>query len=147
LKSMEVNRSVVNNTLELYPGVAADFFKKLISEDGKIFFKDYNNRSVLFDEVTYLKGHSQAKYAERTALLTGVEQTLKAPDEVWINDVGGKYFNQYVFLKYYKGQTLAAFAEISDGIVYRLKTWFIVAESKVPKYKYRRGLLIKKPGA
>lgn len=147
LKSMEVNRSAVNNTLELYTGVAADFFKKLISEDGKIFFKDYNNRSVLFDEATYLKGHSQAKYAERTALLTGVEQTLKAPDEVWINDVGSNYFNQYVFLKYYKDQTLAAFAEISDGIIYRLKTWFIVSESKVPKYKYRRGLLIKKPGA
>jgi len=118
----------------------------MVSEDGKIFFKDYNNRSVLFDEAAYLKGHA-TKYDERTILLTGVEQTLKNPDEVWVNNYSGKLFNQYVFLKYYKDQTLAVIAEIKEQTVYAVRTWFKIEEAgKVPKNKYRRGLPIKKPG-
>jgi hypothetical protein len=137
---------MVTDPLSIYSGSAAEFFKKMANEDGKIFFKDYNDRSVLFDESAYLKGHSEVKYADRTSLLTGVQQTLQLPDEVWINDTGSKTFNQYVFIKYYTDKTFAAFAEIKDGIVYRLKTWFTIEEGKVSKYKYRRGLLIKKPG-
>lgn len=149
LKQMEELRANANNALQSYVGTAADLFKTLASEDGKIFFKDYNNRSVLFDEAAYLKGHSEAKYAERTALLTGVEQTLKTPDEVWINNGDGELFNRYFFLKYYTDQTIAVIAEIKEGIVYQVKTWFKIEESagnKLSKYKYRRGLLIKKPG-
>ena len=146
LKSMEASRANALSDLPAYTGTAADFFKKLLSEDGKIFFKDYNGRAVLFDEAAYLKGHAEEKYAERTAMLTGAEETLKTPDEVWVNNYKGKLYNQYLFLKYYKDQTLAVLAEIKEGTVYRLKTWFTVKETGATKYKYRHGLLIKKPG-
>ena len=145
MQSVETLQAKALTTFTEYIGVAADFFKKLISEDGKIFFKDYNNRSVLFDEAAYLKGHTDVKYAERTALLTGVEETMKTPDEVWINNGDGKLFNRYFFLKYYTDQTMAVIAEVKDGTVYQVKTWFKI-EASVPKHKYRRGLLIKKPG-
>lgn len=149
LKPLDEIRTSTDRTLDFYNGTAADFFKQLVNEDGKIFFKDYNDRSVLFDETAYLKGHTADKYAERTILLNGVNDTIKAPDEVWINNGDGKLFNRYIFLKYYKDQTLAVVAEVSEGTVYQIKTWFKIEESTgstVPKHKYRRGLLIKKPG-
>lgn len=145
LKPMEEMRAAADKLLGLYTGTAADFFKKMISEDGKIFFKDYNNRSVLFDEAAYLKGHSDAKYLERTKLLTAVDEAMKMPDEVWVNNADGKLYNQYVFLKNYTDQTIAVFAEVKSATVYQVKTWFPI-DKKVDISKYRRGWLIKKPG-
>lgn len=145
IKPMDVLRSESENILPAYTGTAIDFFKQLIREDGKTFLKDYNGRSVLFDEAAYLKANVGDKLEERIALLNGVDETLKTPDEVWVNNYAGKLFNQYVFLKHYSDQTLAVISEIKEGIVYQVRTWFKVEET-VPNTKYRRGLLIKKPG-
>ncbi len=146
LGSYEKNRTKTKELFKEYEGTAADYFKNMKSENGKVFFTDYNKRSVLFDEDKYLKGHSLKKYEVRTKLLTAVEETLKTPDEVWINDnsIYRNKFNQYVFVKYYTDKTIVVTASIDEGKVYRVKTWFEVEEkARGLNLKYRWGLLIK----
>jgi SPP1 gp7 family putative phage head morphogenesis protein len=135
--------AIADKLFEAYLGTTADFLKQMIIEEGKLFFKDFKGRSVLFDESVLLKGSAGIK-SERIKMLTGVGEALKAPDEVWINNADGKLFDQYVFLKYYTDQTLAVIAEIKEGISYQVKTWLKADETVLTK-KYRKGLLIKKP--
>ncbi|HAZ00704.1 MAG TPA: hypothetical protein DCY97_00795 [Marinilabiliales bacterium] len=148
LKSYKAMRGAVTGDLPLYDGTAGDFIASLQKQAGKSLFTDYNGRAIEFDESVFLKGHSPAKYAARTKYFKAVSETLKSPDEVWINNVDSteKLFNQYVFLKYYKDVTLAVIGAIEEGTVYRVKTWFPVRENARTKYAYRWGLLIKKPG-
>lgn len=143
LGSYEQNRAKSTEEFIPYQGSSTDFFDKLTKEDGKVFFTDYNDRSVLFDEKKYLKGHSDKKYQERTKYIQAAAGALKTPDEVWINDFEGKTMNQYVFIKYYIDKTIAVVAEIADGNIYRIRTWFPITENKFTKLKYRYGLLIK----
>lgn len=158
LKSYEQYRTAASASLPAYEGTASNFIDGLKKEDGRSFFTDWKGRSVEFDEQTYLKTHTQAKYDSRTRYLKAVSETIKSPDEVWINnqDTAKRTFNQYVFLKYYTNEVLAVIGSIEKGQVYRVKTWFPVAEttrSKLKakrvahKYAYRWGLLIKKPGS
>lgn len=142
LGSMQQNRAKATQELIPYKGTAAEYFKGLKTEDGKLFFTDYNQRSVLFDETKYLKGHTLVKYAERTNYIEAAGETLKNPDEVWINATQDK-LSQFVFVKYYKNQSVIVITEIKEGKVYRVITWFPVTENKATK-GYRSGLLIKK---
>jgi SPP1 gp7 family putative phage head morphogenesis protein len=156
LKSYEQMRASATGKLPVYEGPAKDFIDGLKKEDGKSFFTDYLDRSIEFNEEVFLKGHSAAKYASRTGYLKAVSEALKTPDEVWINSgETRKTFDQFVFLKYYQDQVLAVIGAIDEGTVYRVKTWFPVSETAksgirakrlAHKYKYRWGLLIKKPG-
>lgn len=142
LGTMQQNRAKANQEFMPYKGTAAEYFKKLQSEDGKLFFSDYNKRQVLFDEAKYLKGHTLKKYAERTKYIVAAGETLNNPDEVWIN-AAEKKLSQYVFVKYYKNVSVIVITEIKDGKVYRVKTWFPVTENKATK-SFRSGLYIKK---
>ncbi|MFZ6038642.1 MAG: phage portal protein family protein [Bacteroidota bacterium] len=157
LKSYEQMRSNAQGKLPVYDGAIKDFVDALKKEDGKTFFTDYNSRSILFDEQDYLKGHSKEKYEARAKYFKAMSETLKTPDEVWINSgvSGINTFDQYVFLKYYEDETMAVIGAIENGIVYKINTWFPVSEVQkttnkmkrlANKYKYRWGLLIKKPG-
>jgi hypothetical protein len=155
LKSYEANRAIATIDLPRYEGNADDFFSSLKKEDGKTMFTDYNGRSIVYDEKVFLQGHTLKKYADRVQYLKAAAETFKMPDEVWINNMQGDGFNQYVFIKYYKDQVMAAVASIEEGTVYRVKTWFSVSETTksaskakraAHKYRYRHGLLIKKPG-
>lgn len=142
LGSYEQNRKAAQSELAHYRGKAADFFKTLETEDGKLFFEDYKKRKVLFDEAKYLKGHDAAKYAERTKYIEAAAQTLKTADEVWINATE-KTLDQFVFIKYYKNEAVAVITEIREGKIYRVKTWFPLKENRKTQ-KYRSGLLIQK---
>jgi SPP1 gp7 family putative phage head morphogenesis protein len=157
LKSYEQMRSKADSQIPLYEGKIEDFVNALKKEDGKTFFTDYNGRSILFDEKDFLKNHSKEKYESRAKYFKAASETLKTPDEVWINSgiYGKNTFDQYVFLKYYKDETVAVIAAIDQGTVYKIKTWFPVSETQkttnrskriAQKNKYRWGLLIKKPG-
>lgn len=157
LKSYEQMRSNAQDKIPVYDGAIKDFVDALKKEDGKTFFTDYNGRSILFDEKDFLKKHSKEKYEARAKYFKAMSETLKTPDEVWINSgISGKnMFDQYVFLKYYEDETIAVIGAIENGIVYKIKTWFPVSEVQktankmkrvANKYKYRWGLLIKKPG-
>jgi len=157
LKSYEQMRSKADSQIPLYEGKIEDFVNALKKEDGKTFFTDYNGRSILFDEKDFLKSHSKEKYESRAKYFKAASETLKTPDEVWINSgiYGKNAFDQYVFIKYYKDETVAVVAAIDQGTVYKIKTWFPVSETQkttnrakriAQKNKYRWGLLIKKPG-
>jgi hypothetical protein len=157
LKSYEQMRAGAPGKIPVYEGSANDYISSLKKEDGKSFFTDYLGRSIRFDEDLFLKSHSAAKYASRSVYFKSISEALKTPDEVWINngDSAKKTFDQFVFLKYYQDQVLAVIGEIGEGTVYRVKTWFPVSETAksgirakrmAHKYKYRWGLLIKKPG-
>lgn len=151
LGSYEANRAKATAAVHKYTGTIDEFLSVLKTEDNRIFFTDYNERAILFDYAAYKKGHAKV-LAERALYISAAADTLKNPDEVWINALSG--LNQYVFIKYYTDEVIAVIAEIDKGKAYRVKTWFPIAETtkstnalkrSAHKYKYRFGLLIKKP--
>ncbi len=104
----------------------------------------------MFNKEGWLAGHLTKEEA-RTAYLISLQETLLKPDEVWLN---GDMLNQYVFIKYYSDEIMAAIVEVKEGEV-SLTTWFLVNETtgskvklkrKKHKYQYRWGMLIKRPG-
>ncbi len=139
LGSYEQNRKKAATKLNQYTVSATEFFSKMETENNKVFFRDYNNRLILFDEEKYLKGHNLKKYAERTKYMEAAKETLEKPDEVWIGAEKG--LKDYYFIKYYKNVTIVVVAELKSGKIYRIKTWFPVKENKTA-IKYRTGLLI-----
>jgi SPP1 gp7 family putative phage head morphogenesis protein len=152
LKSYEQMRSQLGGTLQRWGGTIEEYAKTLKVEDGKSFFTDYNGRSIQFDADDWLKMHAGKKATQRAPYMKAVAETLQQPDEVWITP---DTLNQYVFLKYYKDEALAVIGEVKAGTVYKVKTFFPVREKvkaaskekwKELVTKYRRGLLIKKPG-
>lgn len=146
LGSPETLRKKAATALQQYEGSIEQFTKGLKQDDGKAFFTDYNDRNIEFNLKGWLKGHSR-KINDRVPYLKGVSETLKTPDEVWINAANTNTFEQYVFVKYYTDQTMVVIGNIKEGKVYEVTTWFPLAEkSKKVRERYRKGLLIKKPG-
>lgn len=144
LGSYAANRKKANGNASMYQGTINDYVNGLKTEDGKTFFTDYANRSLEFNLNQYLKGHKN-KLNERVPYIKAAAEAIKMPDEVWINGTKAKAFNQYVFVKYYNDVAIIAIASVDKG-KYVLKTWFPAHElNKNIKYKFRSGLLIKKP--
>ncbi len=142
LGSYKQNREKAKTDIPVYKGTSSDFFSKLEIENDKVFFRDYNNRLILFDEEKYLKGHTPKKYKVRTQYLEAAKEALQNPNEVWLS-VDKNKFNTFHFVKYYSDETIIVVAELKDNKVYRVKTWFSVKEVKRTAH-YRSGLLIKK---
>jgi SPP1 gp7 family putative phage head morphogenesis protein len=145
LGSFEANRKKAATAVAKYQGTIEDYVNGLKKEDGKTFFTDYNDRKIEFSLKRYLKGHS-TKLQERVPYIKSASETLKVPDEVWINAAGSDTFDQYVFIKYNTDETMVVVAKIKGGNLYEVKTWFSVQEGRETMDRYRQGLLIKKPG-
>lgn len=121
------------------------------------FIKDYKGRDVELTESVFQK-HTTKKYTEvRVPLLDCLVDTLSSPDEVWINDyVKGGEFRNMNFIKFYAGKVINVVCEVKNGTVYQVSTWFEIKQNprikevskksrKIdPRWRYRRGLLIKK---
>ena len=86
-----------------------------------------------------------------------IPDVLAHPDEVWINDyVKPKDFRNTNFIKFYKEKVINVICDVTDAKNYRIATWFeIYPNAKIadktkksrridPRWRYRRGLLIKK---
>jgi len=165
LKSFEQYRKAAGSNAPVYQGTTAEFAAGLARENGRTFLTDFNDRKIGFDVTAWEAAHKN-KIAERLQFVKAAAETLKLPDEVWVNarqdvykitkDVTAKWkqarkgkpvnkFSQYVFLKYYSDKTIAVIANISGGTVYDVVTWFPVAERSATMNLYRSGLLIKKP--
>lgn len=142
LKSMEQNRKLSSETINRFKGNLNEFSSTLTHEQGQSFLIDYNGRKLALDLTKWQKAH-KSKEAARTPYLNALKETVKSPNEVWINAADSKTFNQYVFVKYYTNETIIAIAEIK-GNKYTVKTWFPVKENKQIALKFRSGLLIKK---
>jgi SPP1 gp7 family putative phage head morphogenesis protein len=140
LKSYKTMRKTTTANLPLFEGTADEYVNTTRKEAGKSLFTDYWGRSIVFDKDVFL----QAYMAPETKYLKAAADTLQTPDEIWINNTGSesKTMDRYVFLKYYKDMTFAVTGSIKNN-AYQVTTFFPVIEKS--KYKYRWGLLIKKP--
>ena len=107
------------------------------------------------------KIHTVGKYTNdserRPQLLGCVEDVLSSPDEVWLNDYTTENdFRNLCFIKFYKGRVINVVCEITDNLEYNITTWFEIRQNpkqkqrnyteriKDTRWRYRRGLLIKK---
>ena len=150
LGSYEQVRAKADKAIQEYNDTLEAFLKGLPKDNGLQYFTDYNGRKVIVDAKGWLAGH-KGKEAARAAYLLALQETIALPDEVWLN---GDALDQFVFLKYYTDEVMAAIVDVKTGEM-KLSTWFPVSEitnSKVKvkikshKYRYRWGMLIKKPG-
>lgn len=122
--------------------------------------KDYLGRQVVMPEKVFKK-HTKGKYTNdferRPQLLGCVEEVLSSPDEVWLNDYTTEDdFRNLCFIKFYKGKVINVVCEITDNLEYNIATWFEIKQKskktqhnyteriKDTRWRYRRGLLIKK---
>ena len=116
---------------------------------------DYKGRKVQLTEEVF-KRHTTKKYEEaRVPLVECIPDVLKNPDEVWINDYQKK-FDNLNFIKFYEDKVINVVCEVKNGTLYQVTTWFEIEQNaniKVkgrrsrkidPRWRYRRGLLIKK---
>ena len=121
---------------------------------------DYLGRKVVMPEKVF-KIHTVGKYTNdserRPQLLGCVEDVLSSPDEVWLNDYTTENdFRNLCFIKFYKGRVINVVCEITDNLEYNITTWFEIRQNpkqkqrnyteriKDTRWRYRRGLLIKK---
>lgn len=119
--------------------------------------KDYKGREVELTESVFNK-HTTGKYTDvRIPLLDCIPDVLAHPDEIWINDyVKPKDFRNMNFIKFYAGKAINVVCEIKNGTVYQVATWFEIEQNPRikevskksrridPRWRYRRGLLVKK---
>ena len=136
--------------MPLYEGTADEWYRTHNT------LKDYMGREVVMDEKVF-RTHTSNKYARaRVPLLGCIGDVLSSPDEVWLNDYTDEFKNLN-FIKFYEGKVINVICEVTEDLEYRITTWFEIVqnpklEKKVtpsrrradPRWKYRRGLLIKK---
>lgn len=116
---------------------------------------DYKGRKLQLTEKVFEK-HTTKKYeASRVPLIGCIEDVLKNPDEVWLNNYQQEFKNLN-FIKFYENKAIVVICEVKDGTTYQVNTWFEIEQDpnikehgrgsrKIdPRWRYRRGLLIKK---
>ena len=137
------NREKAISDLVPFKGDICEFIKNLNTENHRNFLKDFKGRSILFDVEKYSKTHKSTKVDERIKYLSAAKETVENPDEVWINAGNGR-MDKYIFVRYYRNETMMVISEIVQGKIYQVKTWFPVMDGKAKLKDYRSGLLIKK---
>ena len=119
--------------------------------------EDYLGRKVTLRHKVF-SFHTTGSHAHRVPYLDCVTETLRKPDEVWLNNYakGTDAFTNLNFIKFYEDVAVNVVCEVREGRVYEVKTWFEIcadpkgkspsraSRSKDPRWKYRRGLLIKR---
>lgn len=132
-----------------YSGSAAEWY------DAHKTLRDYKGREVVMDEKVFRRHTTETYEKVRVPLLTCIEEVLKNPDEVWLNDYQ-KLFRNLNFIKFYQGKVINVICEVDENLEYRITTWFEIVQSPNlkqktrssrhidPRWRYRRGLLIKK---
>lgn len=127
-----------------YEGKAADW----LARNGKM--KDFSGKTIDVSERMF-KDHTTGSHAARVSLLNSVPDVLMHPDEVWLNNYQSK-FNNLNYIKYYQGKCINVICGV-DGSSIRVNTWFEIEQNPRnkklkrkddPRWRYRRGLLIKK---
>lgn len=113
---------------------------------------DFSGKTVAVTAAT-LKDHTTGgNGAKRAALLGSLQDVLRNPDEVWLNDYKTA-FNCYNYIKFYQGRAVNVVCSIHDGKTLEVDTWLEIgpesagtklAKTVDPRWRYRRGLLIKK---
>lgn len=151
LESFGKRLSEATAEVPLFDGDAGDWFTN------HRLIKDYKGREVELTEKVFTR-HTSGKYTKtRVPLLDCIPEILSNPDEIWINDyVKPKDFRNMNFIKFYAGKVINVVCDVTEAKTYRIATWFeiepnarIAEKTKKsrridPRWRYRRGLLIKK---
>lgn len=124
-------RKKAKEDLPVFEGKAEEFLS-----DNEVI-TDMHNRPVLLDNANYNRKEKGVD-AYRSEYLLAVKETLKAPNEIWLN---GKEYTEFATIKYYTDQTLVVVTNIKNGTVYQVEKWFPVDSDELIEY-YRTGLLI-----
>lgn len=113
---------------------------------------DFSGKTVAMPASRLKGGTTGENGASRAALLGSLQDVLKNPDEVWLNDYKTA-FNCYNYIKFYQGKAVNVVCSIHDGKTLEVDTWLEIgpesagpklAKTVDPRWRYRRGLLIKK---
>lgn len=133
-------------SLQEFTGKPSEWFAK----NGRM--TDFSGKTVAMTAAT-LKGHTTGRNgAKQAALLGSLQDVLKNPDEVWLNDYKTA-FNCYNYIKFYQGKAVNIVCSIHDGKTLEVDTWLEIGQGSPgekltkatdPRWRYRRGLLIKK---
>jgi SPP1 gp7 family putative phage head morphogenesis protein len=139
-------RKAVNSATESIPaftGKPNDWYSS-IKNKSKATLTDYQGRNMILDSITFRR---LSNTHDKASLINAAQQTARYPDEVWLNDFGGK-FNNLVMIKYYQGYAIALVTELING-KYKVKTWFSINlddnnknKLRNARWMYRRGLLV-----
>lgn len=124
-----------------FTGNAESFFEAQKAVGGEATLRDYNNRPLLLDEDNF-DLHTTGKKEDRVQYLEAMKDTLKSPDEVWLNGYKGGTLDNLVYVKYYKDMTMIVVAAVNNTNVTEVNSWFSLAEKQVVIDRIRRGLLI-----
>ena len=141
LPSYSKAKKIATEPSPIYTESPAEFYNSLeVLPTGGTVIRDWKNRPLTVEPRNFQR--HVTKKDDRVKLLSAAQQTLRQPDEVWIN---GKAQEDMVYIKYYQDQTLVAIGEIKKGNVVQLSTWFALKEKAETINKYRRGILVKNP--
>lgn len=131
-----------------YEGTADAYWeehKKVINKIEYLVLEDYHGRKWRMDREsfnTHTTNNRRKKRAARVNYLNEIQNTAMNPDEVWLHRTDESFFNNvktldnYVFIKYYDGMTLAVAGKIKDDN-FVFATWFPVMSDNV-----RKGILL-----
>ena len=133
-------KSATSNIVD-FEDAPETFIKQQEFFNGHPVIRDYHNRPVSIQEKEFTD-HTTNKRVDRVKFLNGLKETISSPDEVWISRYKDSDYNNFVSIKYYKNATMIVVSKIENGTVYRLNTWFPLAERKDVINRYRQGLLI-----
>lgn len=153
LDSFGTKLAAAKDEMPIYKGSAEAWYKQ------NSILEDYKGRKVVIDSKVFTT-HTTDKHEIRVDLLKAVPETLKEPDEVWMNDYMGEFKNLN-FIRFYNGHVIDVVCEVTENLEYFIKTWFEIPihpkinrpalkkaqkspRKKDPRWMYRRGLLIKK---
>lgn len=107
----------------------------------KQMLTDFSNRPVFMAKST-LRSHTTStidKYKDRHIYLDALDEVLKNPDEVWLNNYRANELNNYTYIRYYKDYAITVVARLKNDLSLEIETWH-----KENTEDLRRGLLIKK---
>jgi len=126
--------------------ITKDNVKELFKGKDAMPFRDYFNRSIIVKKTDFDK-HTKGKYLgkneKRHQLFPKVSDVLKAPDEVWLQNVesSGSTSDKRLnlrYIKHFNNQSIVVDAELKDK-GYEIKTWYLL---KADEKTIRKGLLI-----
>jgi SPP1 gp7 family putative phage head morphogenesis protein len=97
---------------------------------------DYAQRPIELD-----KAQIASVTGDRLKILSQLEDVLSQPDEVWINDVSGRAMDSFVYLRYYRGETIRVVAKLNERGDLSVSYWDSIQANPETA---RRGLPIRK---
>jgi hypothetical protein len=121
------------------PKVIDEIWDKYRDTETTALIPDYASRPLSIDKMLLAK--SNMGQSTKYQLLGELEAVLKAPDEVWINDIGGGIIDSFVYIRYYPNQVIRVVAKLDAAGNLQITGWDSIQDA--PEQS-RRGLVIKR---